>query len=73
MLTFIEKFLFFYFFQNPRYRADNITNFELDQPERTTADYEGPAISQRVKAALDAALIGEDEGEKKREKLFFFF
>jgi hypothetical protein len=31
------------FSSNPRYRADNITNFELDQPERTTADYEGAA------------------------------
>ena len=51
------------FDQNPRYRADNISNFGLDMPERTTADYEGPAMSQRVKAALDAALIGEDEDE----------
>lgn len=51
------------FDQNPRYRADNISNFGLDMPDRTTADYEGPAMSQRVKAALDAALIGEDEDE----------
>ena len=51
------------FDSNTRYRADNIANFELDMPDRTTADYEGPAISQRVKAALDAALIGEDEDE----------
>jgi len=51
------------FSNNPRYRSDNIANFELDMPDRTTADYEGPAISQRVKAALDAALIGEDNDE----------
>lgn len=51
------------FSTNPRYRSDNIANFELDMPDRTTADYEGPAISQRVKAALDAALIGEDNDE----------
>ena len=46
---------------NPRYRADNITNFDLDMPERTTQDYEGPAMSQRVQAALNAALVGEED------------
>ena len=46
---------------NPRYRGDNIVNFELDMPQRTTHDYEGPAMSQRVQAALNAALIGEED------------
>jgi hypothetical protein len=34
---------------------------ELDMPSRTTRDYEGPAISPKVQAALDAALQDEDE------------
>ena len=46
---------------NPRYRGDNIVNFDLDMPQRTTHDYEGPAMSQRVQAALNAALIGEED------------
>jgi kinesin family member 3B len=46
---------------NPRYRQDNIVNFDLDMPARTTQDYEGPAMSQRVQAALNAALVGEED------------
>ena len=30
-------------------------------PERTTQDYEGPAMSQRVQAAPNAALVGEED------------
>lgn len=45
----------------PRYRAENIMLLELDMPSRTTRDYEGPAISPKVQAALDAALQDEDE------------
>ncbi|KAL1785409.1 kinesin KIF3B [Sigmodon hispidus] len=45
----------------PRYRAENIMLLELDMPSRTTRDYEGPAISPKVQAALDAALQEEDE------------
>ncbi|XP_051001002.1 kinesin-like protein KIF3B [Acomys russatus] len=45
----------------PRYRAENIMLLELDMPSRTTKDYEGPAISPKVQAALDAALQDEDE------------
>ena len=47
--------------KNPRYRSDNIVDFDLDMPQRTTHDYEGPAMSQRVQAALNAALIGEED------------
>ena len=46
---------------NARYKSDNMENLELDMPERTTQDYEGAAMSQRVQAALDAALMGEDD------------
>lgn len=34
---------------------------ELDMPNRTTRDYEGPAVAPKVQAALDAALQEEDE------------
>ncbi|KAM4650077.1 kinesin-like protein KIF3B isoform 1-T1 [Amazona ochrocephala] len=44
-----------------RYRAENIVLLELDMPNRTTRDYEGPAIAPKVQAALEAALQDEDE------------
>ena len=43
------------------YRSDNIIDMELNMPDRTTQDYEGPAMSQRVQAALSAALEGDEE------------
>lgn len=46
---------------NPRYKGDNVLDMELDMPERTTQDYEGAAMSQRVQAALNAALAGDEE------------
>ena len=27
---------------NPRFKSDNVLNLELDMPDRTTFDYEGP-------------------------------
>eukprot|EP01135_Chromosphaera_perkinsii_P006664 Nk52_evm66s554 gene=Nk52_evmTU66s554 len=47
--------------QNPRFKAENIINIELDMPDRTTLDYEGPSIAPRVQAALDAALADEED------------
>lgn len=46
---------------NPRYKAENIIQIELDLPNRTTRDYEGPAVAPRVQAALDAALQDEED------------
>ncbi|XP_046857510.1 kinesin-II 95 kDa subunit-like [Xenia sp. Carnegie-2017] len=46
---------------NPRYKAENIIQIELDMPNRTTKDYEGPAVAPRVQAALDAALQDEED------------
>lgn len=46
---------------NPRYKAENILQVELDMPNRTTRDYEGPTVAPRVQAALDAALQDEDD------------
>lgn len=33
---------------NPRYKPANIMSVELDMPDRTTMDYEGPAMDARV-------------------------
>ena len=35
---------------NPRYKYDNIVSLELDPPERTTQDFEGPNMLSRVQA-----------------------
>ncbi|XP_043946285.1 kinesin-like protein KIF3B [Protopterus annectens] len=42
-----------------RYRAENIMLLELDMPNRTTREYEGPAIAPKVQAALEAAFQDE--------------
>eukprot|EP00054_Salpingoeca_dolichothecata_P024883 m.171183 g.171183 ORF g.171183 m.171183 type:complete len:769 (-) comp25172_c0_seq2:254-2560(-) len=47
--------------RNPRYKADNILQLELDMPERTTHDYAGPVLAPRVQAALDDALKDEED------------
>lgn len=46
---------------NPRYKAENVLQVELDMPNRTTRDYEGPTVAPRVQAALDAALQDEED------------
>jgi hypothetical protein len=43
------------------FKSDNILNLELDMPERTTYDYEGPGVDPRVQAAINAAFA--DDGE----------
>ena len=44
-------------------QGENILLVELDMPNRTTRDYEGPAVAPRVQAALDAALQDEEDIE----------
>jgi len=46
---------------SPRYRYDNIASFELEQPERTTEDYEGPQMTSRVNPVLASNLTAEEE------------
>jgi len=46
---------------NPRFKTDNIIALDLDLPERTTIDYEGPSVEPRVQAALEAALSEEQD------------
>jgi len=45
---------------DPRHRALNVLSFDLDMPERTTADYE-PDVNPNVRAALTAALHDDEE------------
>lgn len=47
--------------ENPRFKNDNIIVLDLEMPERTTLDYEGPSVEPRVQAALNAALAEEEE------------
>lgn len=47
---------------DPRFMADNILKVELDMPNRTTREYEGPLVAPSLQAALHTAL-GEDEEE----------
>ena len=42
-------------------QAQNILKVELDMPNRTTRDYEGPLMAPTLQDALDAALQEEEE------------
>ncbi|KAL8614241.1 Kinesin-II 95 kDa subunit [Nucella lapillus] len=46
---------------NPRFKGENILHIELDMPNRTTQEYEGPAVAPKVQAALDNALQEEED------------
>ncbi len=46
---------------DPRFMADNILKVELDMPNRTTREYEGPLVAPSLQAALDAAMQEEEE------------
>ena len=46
---------------DPRYMAENIFKIELDMPNRTTQDNEGPLVAPHLQAALDAALQDNKE------------
>lgn len=47
---------------SPRYKYDNTLGLELEQPERSTQDYEGPDMISRVAALLSASLqVDESE------------
>lgn len=43
------------------FQGENILMVELDMPNRTTRDYDGPAVAPRIQAALDAALQDEED------------
>ena len=46
---------------NPRYKADNIINLELDPADRTTQDYEGSDMVSRVNQIINLPLGQEEE------------
>ena len=52
---------------NPRFRADNVLSFDLDMPERTTADYEAD-VNPTVRAALSAALQDDEQLEVEAQE-----
>jgi len=48
---------------NPRYKYDNVAQLELDMPDRTTQDYEGPSMISRISPILNADLNDDNEDE----------
>jgi len=52
---------------DPRFRSLNVLSFDLDMPERTTADYEGD-VNPNVRAALTAALKDDEQLEVDAEE-----
>jgi len=46
---------------NPRYRADNVINLDLDMPERTVEEFDGN-VSQKIQNTINTGL-NEDEDE----------
>jgi len=46
---------------NPRYRADNVINLDLDMPERTVEDFDGN-VSQKIQNTINTGL-NDDEDE----------
>ena len=51
----------------PRFRGINVLSFDLDMPERTTADYE-VGVQPNVRAALTAALKDDEQLEVDAEE-----
>ena len=47
---------------NPRYRVENITALDLDMPEKTTQDFDGPTMASRVDPVLGMS-INDDDGD----------
>lgn len=48
---------------NPRYKYDNIASNELDLPDKTTQEYEGPDMISRLDGILGMSLNGDDGEE----------
>jgi kinesin family protein 3/17 len=48
---------------NPRYKYDNITSMELDNPERTTQDFDGPGMASRVDDVLSMNMNIDDDSD----------
>ena len=48
---------------NSRYKYDNVLTMELDMPEKTTQDYEGPDMMSRVAPVLNMSLMDDNDEE----------
>ena len=48
---------------NPRYKYDNVATMELDMPEKTTQDYEGPDMISRVNPVLTMSFMDDNDEE----------
>ena len=59
-----------YFYSVLAFQGENILQVELDMPNRTTRDYEGPSVAPKIQAVLDAAL--EDEGDIDIDDRLYF-
>ena len=51
---------------NPRYKHDNVISLDIDMPERTTQDYDGPDMDSRIGPVLGMTLADDDDGEEVR-------
>jgi hypothetical protein len=47
--------------ENPRFKVNNILTLDLEMPNRTTMDYEGPSVEPTIQAALESAMNGDQE------------
>ena len=48
---------------NSRYRSENVATLELDMPEKTTQDFDGPSMSSRVDPVLGMS-VNDDDGDE---------
>eukprot|EP01006_Ploeotia_vitrea_P054289 TRINITY_DN67869_c6_g4_i1.p1 TRINITY_DN67869_c6_g4~~TRINITY_DN67869_c6_g4_i1.p1 ORF type:complete len:778 (-),score=48.57 TRINITY_DN67869_c6_g4_i1:607-2940(-) len=51
------------FDSNPRFRYDNIINLDIDMPEKTTQDFEGPGMVSKVDNILGMNFHAADDSE----------
>jgi kinesin family member 3B len=48
---------------NPRYKYDNTANMELEMPEKTTQDFDGPGMDSRVDSVLGMGINDDDDDD----------
>lgn len=49
--------------QNPRYKYDNTIALELEMPEKTTQDFDGPGMTSRVDPVLGMSINDADDDD----------
>lgn len=52
------------FDSNPRFRYDNIINLDMEMPEKTTQEFEGPGMVSKVDNVLGMNLHATDDNEE---------